>query len=114
MGTRSDVVLCMKNKVYQELSDKSKATIEEYFGDFENRTEEGLLFQALDVKWYHNCFGDLIQLYTDLSEAEDDDFLLLTACPEYPDDNDPDCGGWYDNPWDISKEVSVNLEWYAR
>jgi hypothetical protein len=106
----------MKNKVYQELSDKSKATIEEYFGDFENRTEEGLLFQANDVKWYHNCYADLMQLYTDLSmdPADDEDFLLLTACNEYPDDRDADIGCWDDNPWDINKQVSVTLEWYPR
>ena len=114
MGTRSDVVLCMKNKVYQELSAKSKATIEEYFGDFENRTEEGLLFQTHDVKWYHTCYSDLTELYTDLSKADEEDYQLLTACNEYPDDRDADIGYWDDNPWDITKQVSVHLEWFPR
>ena len=114
MGTRSDVVLCMKNKVYQELSAKSKVTIEEYFGDFENRTEEGLLFQALDIKWYYTCYSDLTELYSDLSKADEEEYKLLTACNEYPDDRDADIGYWDDNPWDITKEVSVHLEWFPR
>ena len=114
MGTRSDVALCMKNKVYQELSDAAKATIKDYFGDFENRTEEGLLFATHDVKWYHNCYGDLIQLYSELSDGEHEDFLIMVATPEYPDDNDADIGCWDDNPWDITKEVSVTLEWSPR
>jgi len=114
MGTRSDVVLCMKNKVYQELSDKSKATIQGYFGDFENRTEEGLLFQALDIKWYYTCYSDITELYSDLSKADEEEYKLLTACNEYPDDIDGDLGYWDDNPWDINKQVSVSLEWYPR
>ena len=114
MGTRSDVVLCMKNKVYQELSDKSKVTIEEYFGDFENRTEEGLLFQAHDIKRYYTCYSDLTELYTDLSKADEDDYKLVTACNEYPDDRDADIGYWDENPWEIAKQVSVHLEWFPR
>ena len=114
MGTRSDVALCMKNQVYQELSDAAKATIKDYFGDFENRTEEGLLFQAHDIKWYYTCYSDITELYSDLSKADEEEYKLLTACNEYPDDRDADIGYWDDNPWDINKQVSVTLEWYSR
>jgi len=114
MGTRSDVALCMKNQVYQELSDAAKATIKDYFGDFEDRSEEGLFFTAHDIKWYHNCYADLMQLYKELYNTEYDDYLLLTACCEYPDDTEADTGGWFENPWDITKQVNVTLEWYPR
>lgn len=114
MGIRSDVGFCMKNKVYQGLSDKTKETIKERFGEFKERSEEGLFFFADSLKWYHESHGDLIQLYSELSDAEDDDYLIIQACGEYPTDDEGDMGGWYGNPWEMYKAVSVSLEWEPR
>lgn len=114
MGVRSDVAFCVKNEVYQKLSEKSKKTIEEYFGEYNDRSEEGMFFYAEDVKWYHDCFSDLVNLYSDLHEQDDDGFQLIQACSENPADTDGDIGGWYENPWEICKEVNVSLHWNLR
>ena len=114
MGVRSDVAFCVTNKVYQNLSDKSKKTIENYFGGYHDRSEEGMFFYAEDVKWYHDCFSDLVNLYGDLFEQDDEGFHLIKACSDYPTCTDADIGTWYGNPWEISKDVSVSLHWYHR
>ena len=43
---------------------------------------------------------------------DEDDWLLLQACHDYPETNDGDEGGWYNNPFDFTKNVSVELAWY--
>ena len=111
MGVRSDVAFCVKNEVYQKLSDGVKNTIKEYFGDYQDRSEEGIFFYTEDVKWYHDSYGDLICLYNELHEQDADGFLIIQCCSEYPTDNDGDLGSWYESPWEIYKEVSVSLNW---
>ena len=44
-------------------------------------------------------------------EHDEDDWLLINACPEYPNDDTGDAGGWYENPWNLYKRVSVDLDW---
>ena len=114
MGVRSDVAFCVKNEVYQKLSGQAREVIKEYFGDYNDRSEEGMFFYTEDVKWYHDSFGGLVCLYNELHEQEDDDFLIIQACSEYPTDNDGDLGSWYENPWEICKEVNVSLHWNLR
>tara|TARA_Y100000310_G_C20335028_1_gene647077 strand:- start:215 stop:559 length:345 start_codon:yes stop_codon:yes gene_type:complete len=111
MGIRSEVVACFKNEAYQGLSDEAKGTIKEYFGDYVERGPEGLLFYVDYVKWYDSSYPDLISLYKELFEAEEDDFLIVVATPEHPNDDESDIGGWYDNPWNVYKSVSVSVEW---
>ena len=111
MGIRSEVVCCFKNEVYRGLSDKSKKTIFEYFGDYEERTPGGLLFHCDYVKWYSGDYPDLISLYEELHEAEEEDFIIVVATPEHPGDDESDIGCWHDNPWGVYKAVSVSVEW---
>jgi len=111
MGIRSEVVACFKNEAYQGLSDEAKRTIGEYFGDYVERGAEGLLFYVDYVKWYDSSYADLISLYKELSEAEEDDFLIVVATPERPDFDESDIGDWHENPWNVYKSVSVSVEW---
>jgi len=114
MGIRSDVILCIRNEAYRRLSKASTDTIEEYFCEYSERTAEGLLFEASDVKWYEDSYPALIALYKDLEDLGlPDDFLIVVATPEYPNTDDGDFGCWDDNPWGVRKIVSCCLEWYG-
>ncbi|MBC8226327.1 MAG: hypothetical protein H8E74_04210 [Gammaproteobacteria bacterium] len=80
--------------------------------DYAARDEEGMLFYTEGVKWYHDMSPDLMALYRDLGSLDDDDdFLVIVACSEYPADTEGDVGGWYDNPWSAHKCTSVTAEW---
>ena len=111
MGVRSSVAMCMKNEIYRQLTDAAKATIEDYFGDYEERTSEALLFFTTDVMWYHDSEQDLIALYRELWQLESEDFLIVEGCYDHPTSEDADLGDWYDNPWGIYKDVSVSVNY---
>ena len=122
MGIRSDVGIAMKEYVFQNLSEKAKKFLEEW--GFEEQTaykpenekdedQAGRLFMTTDVKWYHHSYEDIQAFMRHLNDDhDDDDWLLLQACHDYPDTNDGDEGGWRDNPIDFTKNVSVELAWY--
>ena len=122
MGVRSDVGIAMKEYVFQNLSEKAKKFLEEW--GFEEQTvyqpetekdedDAGRLFMTTDVKWYHHSYDDIIAFMRHLNDDhDDDDWLVLQACHDYPDSNDGDEGGWHDNPFDFTKSVSVELSWY--
>ena len=122
MGVRSDVGIAMKEYVYQNLSVKAKEFLEEWgFEESARRTSEevndeddaGRLLTTSDVKWYHFDYDDIQAFMKHLNEHHDeDDWLLLQACHDYPESNDGDEGGWYNNPFDFTKNVSVELAWY--
>jgi len=113
MGIRSDVIFCIKNEAYKSLSDESKETIQEWMGDYHERDEEGMLFYAERVKWYHDCNNELRDLYQDLFKLVDcEDYLILCACSEYPNDNEADIGDWHENPWGAYKSTTVICDWH--
>ena len=111
MGIRSDVALGMTLEVYKALSDESKQTIRDWCGDYTDRTKEGLLFIADDVKWYADSIPELVELYRDLKEQDFEQFHIIVSTPEYPTCTDLDIGDWYDNPWGIYKYTSCELRW---
>ena len=122
MGVRSDVGIAMKEYVFQNLSEKAKKFLEEW--GFEEQTaykseskkdedQAGRLLMTTDVKWYHHEYEDIWAFMKHLHEDhDDDDWLLLQACHDYPESTEGDDGGWYDNPFDFTKNVSVELSWY--
>ena len=121
MGVRSDVGIAMKEYVFQNLSEKAKKFLEEW--GFEEQTvykpenekdedQAGRLFMTSDVKWYHHDYEDIRDFMHHLHEDhDDDDWLLLQACHDYPDSNDGDGGEWHDNPFNLCKHVTVELSW---
>jgi len=67
----------------------------------------GKLFVIHDCKW--PLIGSNPQkdaFYEVLDNQECHNYLIVEACHDY-DEND--IGGWYDNPWNLSKYVTVNL-----
>jgi len=123
MGIRSDVAIAMKEYVYENLSPEVRKILEEWgfeeVSKYEPQTEKnqdlddaGRLFATTDVKWYTD-YEDVTALYKHMREAHDEeDWIIFQACHDYPDSTDGDEGGWYDNPFDLSKSVSVELNWY--
>ena len=120
MGIRSDVAIAMKEYVYENLSPEVRKILEEW--GFEERErykpenegcldDAGRLFITEGVKWYSD-YEDVTALYKHLNEAHDEeDWIIFQACHDYPDTTDGDEGGWYDNPFNLSKSVSVELAW---
>ena len=121
MGIRSDVAIAMKEYVYENLSPEVRKILEEWgfeeVSKYEPESEKeqddaGRLFSTTDVKWYSG-YEDVTALYKHMREAHDaEDWRILQACHDYPDTDDGDDGEWYDNPFDLSKNVSVELQWY--
>ena len=123
MGIRSDVAIAMKEYVYENLSPEVRKILEEWgfeeVSKYEPQTEKnqdlddaGRLFATTDVKWYTD-YEDVTALYKHMREAHDEeDWIIFQACHDYPDTTDGDEGGWYDNPFDLSKSVRVALNWY--
>jgi hypothetical protein len=114
MGIRSEVALAIKNETYVSLTDKSKETIKDWLGDYQDRGEEGLLFVESSIKWYYEMNSELVALYQDLGEQDDRDYLLIVATPEYVEDSSGDVGCWLDNPWYVEKQVSVEIYWEGK
>ena len=121
MGVRSDVGIAMKEYVFQNLSEKAKKFLEEW--GFEEQTvykpenkkdedDAGRLLVTQDVKWYWHDYDDIIAFIKHLNDDHDeDDWLLIQACHDYPESNEGDEGGWYENPFNLHKQVSVELSW---
>jgi hypothetical protein len=113
MGIRSEVVVCMKAKLCAELTPEQRKL---WFEDADLHLVDpgdnpgGELWKWDDVKWYHS-FTEIKAMYDWLWEHEDDDYLVLVATSEYPEDNSDDYGCWHDNPWNAYKWKScgVNL-----
>ena len=120
MGIRSDVAIAMKEYVYENLSPEVRKILKEW--GFEEQSaykpeneacldDAGRLFITEGVKWYSG-YEDVTALYKHMNEAHDEeDWIIVQACHDYPDSTDGDEGGWYDNPFSLSKSVSVELAW---
>ena len=121
MGVRSDVGIAMKEYVFQNLSEKAKKFLEEWefderdahlTPDEKDEDNAGRLFVTSDVKWYSHDYEDIIAFMRHLNDDHDDeDWLLLQACHDYPESTEGDDGGWYDNPFDFTKHATVELSW---
>ena len=121
MGVRSAVGIARKEYVYENLSEKAKKFLEEWGFEeqtvykSENKKDEdqaGRLLMTTDVKWYHHSYEDIQAFMRHLNDCHDDeDYLIITACSEYPGDDNGDTGEWYDNPFNLHKHTTVELSW---
>ena len=121
MGVRSDVGIAMKECVFQNLSEKAREFLEEW--GFEERSvykplgekdqdDVGRLLITEGVKWYSQTYPDIMAFLKHLDDYHDDeDWLIVTATPDYPDSNDGDGGEWFENPFNLCKRVTVELSW---
>jgi len=113
MGIRSDVAVALKKNVWDGLSEESRSTLTEWFHEPESTTKEGhVLLHNEHIKWYHDSHKDLRDFYSELLyNFDDEDYLIVKACHDYPETTNGDLGEWHDNPWNIYKSVSVSIQW---
>jgi hypothetical protein len=111
MGIRSDVAVALKKNVYDGLSQESKETLVEWFMEPVSITEEGVLFYEQGIKWYSQIFEELVALYKNLRDFDEEDYLIVQANHDYPEYVNGDAGGWIENPWEVYRNWSVSIEW---
>ena len=112
MGIRSDVAIAIKNETFAALSARSQLFVREWFEEAE-KDDEGLLFHCSGIKWYTTSDSDIIRLYEELNELDDESYLIIEACHDYPESTRGDLGSWHDNPWEVYREVRVSIDWCA-
>ena len=111
MGIRSDVAIAIKNEAFEALSQVSQNMLRKDFVLAEEH-DEGMLYHSDSIKWYVNSDPEIAQLYEDLNNLEDEEsFLILEACHDYPEHRDNDLGEWHENPWNVFREVRVSIDW---
>lgn len=108
MGVRSDVVLVLKTELVEKLSDEMK---KRWFHDCNRcyKNSAGVLYEWEYVKWYMDDYPELKEMYAWLREQPTEDFLVVEACHDYPENCDGDLGSWNDNPWNVYRNVSVSV-----
>lgn len=109
MSSRSDVGLAIKTEAFEALTPETQQFLDEFFETKLSEDDEGRLFHASDVKWY-DIQNDIRRLYDELLKLNENDFLILEGCHEYPDSEEGCHGDWYDNPWGLTRNVSVSVE----
>ncbi len=109
MGIRSDVFFAHKASVVlpQEYADM----LVNRFGAEVISHSEGTAYSMEYVKWHPELDGQLIQFYNFLENNVDfNDFTVIEACLDYPENTDGDSGKWYNNPWGASRYVRTGIE----
>ena len=117
MGVRSDVGIAIKNDVYDQLSVRTKLFLQEHFSQedhIEEGEEGGRLFHCSNIKWYRGGYEEIDRLYRELDEIDvgGENYLILEGCYEYPESDESTAGIWWDNPWDLFRNVSVSVDYH--
>ena len=108
MGIRSDVGVAFKQELWDQVKDNKVFSFLTEEGTLHDDEDEGVLFVFEDVKWYRED-DDIVNLYAKLNELNEDDFLVVEACHDYPTSEEGDLGNWFDNPWNLHRSVRVEL-----
>jgi hypothetical protein len=119
MGVRSDVVVALKMGAFNRLP---KSTQEWLKRDCNNvhwacdlkdgvdLKDDGVAFRWDAVKWYASEYSEIVTLYKDLQGEDCEDYLVISACSEYPTSDEDDRGAWYENPWEFYKCTTCTVE----
>lgn len=119
MGIRSDVFVGMKHGVQNKINDgvgTDANMVRSLLASADDRLEsdEGVAYVFRDVKWYMDEDEELAALYELLSSIDDDDYIVIEACHDYPDSDEGDAGCWNDNPWNARRVVRATIEYNGR
>jgi hypothetical protein len=107
MGIRSDVGLALRKNVTIPTAVQVQLDVLCTKRLFH---QEGTLLLFKNIKW-DPFYVDVDLFLRWLQEDVDNqDYLLVEACFDYPD---PDAisGDWYDNPWNLTTHISVELRY---
>ena len=125
MGVRSDVGIAITNEVYDQLSVRTKLFLQEDFSEEDHREDPpgfaegtegpgGRLFHCSGIKWYRGGYKEIDRLYNELDEINEDGegYLILEGCYEHPESDEATAGIWWDNPWDLFRNVCVSVDYH--
>jgi hypothetical protein len=106
MGIRSDVGIAVKS----EFTEGFEAIASEHQVDFANTftKEEGKAYLFEYVKW-NTDFSHVEALTNYLTSIGEENYIIVEACHDYPESTDGDAGEWYDNPFNVSRNISVSI-----
>lgn len=109
MGIRSDAGLALSKALYDKITPEQK---KEWFKDCAATIvrADAALFIWEDVKWYPS-FPEIVSLTKWLGDQGDDEYLLVVATPDYPDDEEDCMGSWYSNPFDLHKWKFAGIDY---
>jgi hypothetical protein len=117
MSTQSDVGLAIKTEAYRKLPVGVRAFLTDGFFETTLSATDGdgaeaLLFYSSGCKWYDfeaAMPSPVSDLYEALEELEEDDFLLLEGCSDYPDSDEGCRGDYRGNPFKLSRNITVSV-----
>ena len=117
MGVRSDVGIAIKNDVYDQLSVRTKLFLQEDFSEedhIKEGEEGGRLFHCSGIKWYRGGDKEIDRLYNELDEINEDGegYLILEGCYDAPESDEGTAGCWWENPWDLFRNVHVSVDYH--
>lgn len=109
MGVRSDVAVCVKSELLANMPEG----VAEFISEYSSKTLThplGAMFIFNDIKWY---YGEphIDQVYNWFRQYNYEDYLIMEACHDCPDSDEANTGEWYDNPWSVSKNITVSLDY---
>jgi hypothetical protein len=107
MSIRSDVGVAVKKELLAKLNKASRKFLKTASEHCDHK--KGTLFIFRDYNHWGQSDAKVRSLSDDLDRGEVNNLLVVEACPEYPENDENDWGGWDDNPWNLRKEVSVSL-----
>ena len=111
MGIRSDVGFACKSEIAKQVDELFPWVKED--ADTVSELPEGTLYHFCDIKWHYELDKDIMALYAWLKERNEDDYLIVEACGEYPESEEGDLGDWLDNPWNMRRRISVSISFEA-
>ena len=104
--------IALKKSLWDKVKDRSEFAFVPKESEERYEAEEGILFVFRWVKWYVGCDKEIDALCAMLLEAgsdDGDDYLIVPACFDHPNEENGIEGAWYENPWSLNKNVSVEL-----
>lgn len=113
MGVRSDVFLCLKNLAHDEMPERLKQMLKGGYGASVRLHPEGAAYAIEDVKWYVDEYQELRELYAYLDTLALEEYRVIEAFHDYPDDTEGDKGEWLDNPWGACRATTVRIEFQS-
>lgn len=113
MGMYADVALAINAYGWAKLPKETQEFVLDLFNGAVDTSECGeKLFHISDVKWYPISDKEVANLYLTLfDEANEDNYKLVVAYHDFPDNDSADSGCWDDNPWSVHKFTTVGISY---
>jgi len=106
MGIRSDIGIAVKAPFvigFEKIATEQGLDFSET-----HEKEEGNAYLFTDIKWYSD-YPQVIAVMEYFKTIGEENYLIVDACPEYPESDDGDSGSWNDNPFNLCKQISVSI-----